>query len=145
MYVTKHTDYAFRTLMLLAIQTPGELMSIEEISESLHVSRAHMMKVVNRLSTLNVVETVRGRHGGVRLWGSHEDINIGAVFRQLEEIDPIINCEDGPCVFHGACRLDGIFRDAAEAFMQELDQYTLADLVVRKPMLQRLIRRHLSS
>lgn len=145
MYVTKNTDYAFRTLMLLAIQPPGDLLSIEEISTSLKVSRTHLMKVVNKLSTLEVVETVRGRRGGVRLWADHTDINLGAVFRQLEEIDQIINCDDGPCVFRGVCKLNNIFYDAAESFMQELDKYTLADLVERKPPLRKAILRRFDS
>lgn len=145
MYVTKHTDYAFRTLMLLAIQQQGVLISIEEISEALKVSRTHLMKVVNRLATLELVETVRGRNGGVRLSSDHEDINIGTVFRQLEEIDQIINCDDGPCVLRGVCKLDKLFQDATESFMQELDQYTLADLVVQKTQLRKAIRWHLNS
>ncbi len=128
--------------MLLAIQESSVLMSIEQISESLKVSRTHMMKVVNRLATLELVETVRGRHGGVRLWCDHKDINIGTVFRQLEEIDQIINCDDGPCVLRGVCKLEKLFQDAAESFIQELDQYTLADLVIHKSILHHAIYRH---
>ncbi len=139
MYITKNTDYSFRTLMLLAVQPPDQLISIEEISASLDVSKAHLMKVVNRLATLDLVETVRGRYGGVKLRDSEKAINIGEVFRQLEEIEKIIDCDDGPCVFRGACRLDKIFQDAAEAFMQELDQYTLADLMRRKSQLRQIV------
>ena len=139
MYITKNTDYSFRTLMLLAVQPSEQLTSIEQISASLQVSRAHLMKVVNRLATLALLETVRGRHGGVRLMSDASDINIGTVFRQLEEIDKIIDCDDGPCVFQGACKLDKIFRDASEAFMAELDQYTLADLVRRKSQLLKVL------
>ena len=145
MYVTKHTDYSFRTLMLLALQKQDVLMSIEEISESLNVSGTHLMKVVNRLATLELVETVRGRNGGVRLWCNLEEINIGVVFRELEEIEEIINCDDGPCLFRGICSLDKMFHDAAESFIRELDKYTLADLVHNKPQLQTVIRRHLNS
>lgn len=120
-------------------------MSIEEISESLNVSRTHLMKVVNRLASLELVKTVRGRYGGVRLWCDLEDINIGAVFRELEEIEEIINCDDGPCLFRGVCNLDKMFQDASESFIRELDKYTLADLVHNKPQLQAVIRRHLNS
>lgn len=145
MYVTKHTDYSFRTLMLLAMQKPDMLMSIAEISKSLNISKTHLMKVVNRLATLELVETVRGRHGGVRLWCNLEDVNIGTVFRELEEIEVIINCGDGPCLFLGICRLDKMFHDAAESFVRELDRYTLADLVHNKLQLQTVIRRHVKS
>ncbi len=139
MYITKQTDYSLRTLMLLALQPPGELMSIEEISNTFEISRAHLMKVVNQLAQLDLVETVRGRTGGVRIHYDHSEINIGEVFRQLEEITELINCDDGPCLFKGNCKLDLALKKASEAFLHELDQYTLADLVKRRSHLKKII------
>ena len=139
MYITKNTDYSLRTLMLLALQPPGELMSIEEISNTFAISRGHLMKVVNQMAQLDLVETVRGRTGGVRLHYNHSEINIGEVVRQLEEVTQIVNCEDGPCLFNGNCRLDYAFQKATKAFLQELDQYTLADLVKQRSHLQNIV------
>lgn len=139
MYITKNTDYSLRTLMLLALQPPGELISIEEISGTFRISKAHLMKIVNQLSNLNLVETVRGRRGGVRLHHDHSRINIGNVFRQLEEITNIVDCDDGPCLFQGACALDKALQKATDAFLSELDQYTLADLVKRRAHLQKIV------
>ncbi len=145
MYITKQTDYSLRTLMLLALQPPGELMSIEEISNTFSISRGHLMKVVNQLAQLDLVETVRGRTGGVRIHYDHSEINIGEVFRQLEEITEIVNCDDGPCLFQGNCRLDYIFEKATQAFLNELDQHTLADLVKRRSHLQKIILHGIST
>lgn len=139
MYITKYTDYSLRTLMLLALQPPDHLMSIEEISNTFAISRGHLMKVVNQLAQLDLVETVRGRTGGVRLHYDHSEINIGEVFRQLEEIGELVNCEDGPCLFMGNCKLDSLLRKATDAFLHELDQYTLADLVKRRSHMQNII------
>ena len=139
MYITKQTDYSLRTLMLLALQPPQALMSIEEISKSLAISRAHLMKIVNQLAQLDLVETVRGRAGGVRLHYDHSEINIGQVFRDLGEITSIVDCDSGPCLFRGDCKLDYAFQKASEAFVNELDQYTLADLVKRRSHLQKIV------
>ena len=139
MYITKNTDFSLRTLMLLAIQPDGELLSIDTISSTLSLSKAHLMKIVNQLAVLDFVETVRGRHGGVRLHYALEEINIGDVFRQLEEITVLVDCHDGPCIFQGSCTLDRAFRSATEAFLKELDSYTLADLVKRKGHLQKIV------
>ena len=139
MYITKQTDYSLRTLMLLALQPQDELMSIGEISNALNISRAHLMKIVNQLAQLDIVETVRGRSGGVRIHYDHSEINIGQVFRDLEEITDIVNCDDGPCVFKGSCKLHDAFQKASQAFLHELDQYTLADLVKRRSQLQKII------
>lgn len=139
MYITKQTDFSLRTLMLLALQPPGELMSIEEISSTFEISRAHLMKVVNQLAQLDLVETVRGRTGGVRIHYDHSEINVGEVFRQLEEITELVNCDEGPCLFKGNCKLDQALKKASDAFLRELDQYTLADLVKRRSHLQKII------
>jgi len=114
MYITKQTDYSLRTLMLLALQPPEELVSIEEISNTLDISRAHLMKIVNQLAQLDLVETVRGRTGGVRIQYDHSEINIGQVFRDLEEITNIVNCDEGPCLFQGNCKLSEAFDKASE-------------------------------
>lgn len=62
----------------------------------------------------------------------------------MEEIVRIIDCGDGPCVLSGACRLEKVFRDAAELFVSKLDEYTLADLVGRPGRAQSAILRRLS-
>lgn len=142
MYITKNTDYSLRTLMLLALKPADELMSIEEISDTLSVSKAHLMKVVNTLATLELVETVRGRNGGVRLYQDHGEINIGYVFRQLDEVTDIVDCHGEPCLFVGSCELSKIFNSATEAFLEELDNYTLADLVKKRGRLQKIVFRH---
>ena len=125
--------------MLLALQKKGELLSIEEISVQLSVSKAHLMKIINQLAALEFVETVRGRYGGVRLYDKPADINIGDIFRQLEEITEIVDCSDGPCLFQGSCVLNTAFEKATEAFLQTLDAYTLADLVRKRSHLQKIV------
>ena len=142
MFITKNADYSLRTLMLLALNPPEELMSVEDISNTLSVSKAHMMKVVNQLATLELVETIRGRSGGVRLLHDKSEINIGTAFRQLDEISNIVDCESDPCVFNGVCKLRKIFDQATDAFLEELDKYTLADLVKKRSHLQKIVFRN---
>jgi len=139
MHITKNTDYSLRTLMLLALQEGDDRISIEEISQTFGISRGHLMKIVNQLAHLSLVDTSRGRNGGVRLDLDHADINIGSVVRQLEEVTQIVNCDEGPCLFRGACNLERAFQKATEAFLTELDQYTLADLVRQRTHLQKIV------
>jgi Rrf2 family nitric oxide-sensitive transcriptional repressor len=96
------------------------------------------MKVVNDLGRKGYLDNVRGRNGGIRLRRRPRDINIGQVVRDTEELD-VIGClgQRGYCPIERVCVLRGVLRDAAEAFVAELEAYTLADLI--KP------RRELSS
>jgi Rrf2 family transcriptional regulator, nitric oxide-sensitive transcriptional repressor len=58
------------------------------------------------------------------------DINVGQVVRDTEELD-VIGCleQRGYCPIQRACVLRGVLRDATDAFLAELDAYTLADLI----------------
>jgi Rrf2 family nitric oxide-sensitive transcriptional repressor len=127
--LTLHTDYALRCLIRIGI-ADGKLITINDISQSFDVSKQHLMKVVNALGRKGYLETVRGRNGGIRLSRRPRDINIGQVVRDTEELD-VIGClgQRGYCPIQRICVLSGVLRDATEAFLAELDAYTLADLI----------------
>ncbi len=129
MRLTLHTDYALRCLIRIGI-ADGKLITINDISQSFDVSKQHLMKVVNALGRKGYLETVRGRNGGIRLSRRPRDINIGQVVRDTEELD-VIGClgQRGYCPIQRICVLSGVLRDATEAFLAELDAYTLADLI----------------
>jgi Rrf2 family nitric oxide-sensitive transcriptional repressor len=137
MRLTLHTDYALRALIRVGI-ADGKLITINDIALSFDISKQHLMKVANDLSRKGYLDTVRGRNGGIRLRRPPRDINIGQVVRDTEDID-VIGCLErrGYCPIQRVCVLRGVLRDATEAFLAELDAYTLADLI--KP------RRELSS
>jgi Rrf2 family nitric oxide-sensitive transcriptional repressor len=76
MRLTLWTDYALRTLIFVGAK--GErLATIAEIAESFDISKAHLMKVVNRLGQQGYLDTVRGKGGGIRLARSPVEIRVG--------------------------------------------------------------------
>lgn len=95
MRLSSYTDYALRTLVFLALR-PDELATIHEIAETYEISRNHLMKVVQQLSLLGFVESVRGRGGGLRLGRPAEDIRIGDVVRATEQDLDIVECFSPP-------------------------------------------------
>jgi len=129
MRLTLHTDYALRALIRVAI-ADGKLITINDIAQSFDISKQHLMKVVNDLSRKGYLETLRGRNGGIRLRRRPRDINLGQVVRDTEDLD-LIGCleQHGYCPIQRVCVLRGVLRDATEAFLAELDAYTLADLI----------------
>lgn len=132
MRLTTHTDYALSVLMALAV-IDDRLVTIEELAARQHVSRNHLMKVVQTLVGHGLVKGVRGRRGGLALARPAAEIRVGAVVRLTEADMQLVACLGAApetCVFSGACRLTGAFRDAIEAFFTELDRLTLADLVL---------------
>ncbi|USQ74307.1 Rrf2 family transcriptional regulator (plasmid) [Roseomonas mucosa] len=129
MRLTRFTDYSLRTLMFLCLRD-GENSSIAEIASAYGISEHHLTKVVHRLGQLGLVQTTRGRNGGLRLGRRPEDIVLGQVVRQTEEDLAIVECFGGGCCpIAGVCELQRALAEALQAFLLVLDRHTLADLV----------------
>ncbi|MCB8875958.1 RrF2 family transcriptional regulator [Acidisoma silvae] len=135
MKLTRYTDYALRVLIHLAADQ-GELASIGRIAARYDISQNHLMKVVQDLGRAGFVETVRGRHGGLRLGRPAGDINIGALVRHTEGGFDLVDCEG--CVIAHACGLPRLLAEATRAFLAVLDRYTLADVAARPTELRAL-------
>jgi Rrf2 family nitric oxide-sensitive transcriptional repressor len=142
MRLTLHTDYALRLLMLLAIE-PDELHTIEEVARRYGISRNHLMKVVQTLGQEKLIESLRGRGGGLRLGRPAASINVGAVVRATEDSFALVECFDrarNTCIAAPACGLRGPLEEALQAFLAVLDRYSLADLIRNPGSLRRMRR-----
>ncbi|WP_348627903.1 Rrf2 family transcriptional regulator [Shinella zoogloeoides] len=139
--MTLHTDYALRMLIYLASRRDG-VCTVNDVAEAYGLSRNHLLKVAQTLRDLDLVETVRGRSGGIRLGKKPEDIGIGALVRATEEEFSLAECMQtggGRCVISPACRLKGMLHEALGAFLAVLDKYTLADIVLDRALLRPLL------
>jgi Rrf2 family nitric oxide-sensitive transcriptional repressor len=135
MRLTSYTDYALRTLMFLALNR-DRLVTIGDIAETHNIAKNHLTKVVHQLGTLGYVETVRGRSGGLRLGREPADIRIGDVVRDTETDFYIAACFDenaAGCLYSASCELKGTLSRATSAFLEVLDNVTLAQVMARDP------------
>lgn len=140
MRLTLWTDYALRTLIYVGAKG-GQLSTIAEIAESFDISKTHLMKVVNKLAQQGYLESVRGKGGGIKLGRPPARITVGAVVRETEDDLAVIGCLAGAgfCRIEGCCVLRGALRKATSAFLETLDGYTLADLLVPRERLASLL------
>lgn len=129
MHLTRYTDYAMRVLLYLGRQ-PEKLCSITEISGAYAISQNHLMKVVSDLVNAGYLESVRGRHGGIRLARPPSEISVGTLIRHTEEDFELVECSS--CLIAPACGLTSVLDEALSAFLRVLDVYTLADLLARQ-------------
>lgn len=140
MRLTVFTDYALRVLMYLALD-PGRRVTIRDVAEDYGVSRNHLMKVVNKLTRAEFVESSRGVNGGLLLAHAPEDIVVGDVVRHTEDDFALVECfrDDNACVITPSCHLKQVLYEARESFFGVLDSYTIADLVQDHRGLTRLL------
>ena len=91
MRLTRYTDYALRTLIYLGLNE-SRVSSIAEIARAYGISESHLTKVVHQLGRIGLVQTTRGRGGGLRLARPPAEIVVGAVVRQTEEDLALVEC-----------------------------------------------------
>jgi Rrf2 family transcriptional regulator, nitric oxide-sensitive transcriptional repressor len=141
MKLTTFTDYSLRVLIYLAAQ-PKQRATIATIAASFEVSENHLTKVVHFLGKSGWLANVRGKGGGLELAMPPEMICIGEVVRQTEGDSVPAECfaeGGGECSIAGICRLSGVLAEAVRAFYGALDRYTLADLVLNRQALARVM------
>ncbi len=139
------TDYALRVLIYLGVH-PERTVPTAEIAHAYAISVDHVTKAAKALTRQGLLRAVRGASGGLRLAKPAEQIGIGDVVRRFEADRVPVTClrsntDDTRCAIEVACTLRGAFERAQAAFYQELDRYSLADLLTRQSTLVRLLKR----
>ncbi len=133
MRLTQWTDYTLRVLMYCAAsQDRAQPVTITEIAQAHGISRSHLTKIVQQLAASGLLDTMRGRGGGMRLMRPAAEINIGAVVRSTETDFDMVECFDAAsntCRMSEHCHMKGLLTRATQAYLAVLDAVTLADLV----------------
>lgn len=132
MRLTMYTDYSLRVLLYVGVKGKDKLSTVQEISDAYNISKNHLTKVTHELGKMGLIETIRGRGGGIRLKLSPSEINIGETVRKAEDDFHLVecfNCAINQCVITPVCRLKGVLHEALDAYFKVLDSYTLADFV----------------
>lgn len=138
MQLTSFTAYGLSALIYMASLLKDKRTNITEVANVYGVSRNHMVKIINQLSRCGLVAAVRGKNGGIYLSKPAEQIRIGDVVRLLEPL-ALVNCCSDFGHITSACRLKKILNQAIELFLNELDKYTLVDLIKNNKLLYKLL------
>ncbi|MGJ8528406.1 iron-responsive transcriptional regulator RirA [Maritalea sp.] len=130
MRLTKQSNYAIRILMYCA--SNDGLSRIGEIASFYDISETFLFKILQILNHSGFVQTVRGRHGGIKLKRPAADIKLGEVVRATEDNFALAECFEGggdiSCPLTGTCGLNHALHRALDAFLSVLDEYTIEDL-----------------
>lgn len=140
MQLTKQTNYALRTLVYCAATAPRQCR-VADIAHAYGVSELSLFKYIKPLVDRGLLETVRGRHGGIRLGRPAETITMREVVETTEEGFALAECfeEGADCPLIGQCDINAALAVALEAFLSALGGYTIADLAARQGLLRDLL------
>ena len=107
-------------ILILVGQQGGDIITAAEISEQLAIPLVQVKKLVAWLVRAQLLRSIMGRNGGVRLDASAFDMPLGKLITSLEEADQGLTNRDP---------WGKVLRNAFSAWVASLDHHTLGDLV----------------
>jgi Rrf2 family nitric oxide-sensitive transcriptional repressor len=128
--LAEYTDYSLRVLMYCA-RHADRRVTVAELAERQGLPRNQVMKIVADFARHGLLQTARGRGGGVRLLRPADQIRVGDVVRLSETDFRMAECFDdagGSCALAAGCRLRRLFAEALRAYLGTLDGVTLAEI-----------------
>jgi Rrf2 family iron-responsive transcriptional regulator len=135
MRLTRQSSYAIRTLIYCAVNSPN-LSHIADIARAHSISELFLFKLIKPLVEGGLLQTVRGRKGGIRLGRPADQITLLDTIKLTEENFAMAECFEGGgdvlCPLADACDLNAALREALGAFFDVLDGYTIADLAGKR-------------
>jgi Rrf2 family transcriptional regulator, iron-responsive regulator len=138
MRLTKQSSYAIRALMYCALNDPN-LSQVSAISKAFGISEAFLFKLIKPLVKNGILATVRGRNGGIRLARPASEITVFESIRLTEDSFALAPCFEefgDDCPLIGVCNFHDVLQSALQAFFDELNSRTIADLVANDDILK---------
>jgi Rrf2 family protein len=83
MQISEAASLALHSMVLLASK-PEKIFSVREIAFTLHVSEAHLSKVLQRLARVGLVTSNRGPKGGFVLGKKSNEITLLEVYEAID-------------------------------------------------------------
>ncbi|MBI4115847.1 MAG: Rrf2 family transcriptional regulator [Candidatus Omnitrophica bacterium] len=132
MKLTKRGEYGLRALLALAMVHGQRTLSLREISSKENLPTKFLEQIMMVLKRSNLVESVKGKHGGYSLSRSPEKITVGEVIRAVDgPLAPIANAREIQKQIQKVDRHAGLYvilLDVRNAISEILDHKSLADI-----------------
>ncbi|MEP3435384.1 MAG: iron-responsive transcriptional regulator RirA [Hoeflea sp.] len=141
MRLTRQTNYAVRILMYCAAND-APLSRIGDIAKAYSVSELFLFKILQPLTKSGLIQSVRGRNGGIRLGRAAGKISLLDVVKVTEDNFAMAECfenDASECPLIDSCALNSALRKALGAFFDVLSSYSIEDLVTARPSINFLL------
>ncbi len=100
-----------------------------------NISLNHLVKVIHRLAQLGYINSSKGKVGGIKLAFSPSSMKLGDIIEKLEPNMDIVECfnkNTNSCRITNSCQFKHFIKEANEAFIKTLNNYTLEDAMITK-------------
>lgn len=130
MLLSKSCVYGLRSSLYLATTQKGEYTSIKEMSENLDISFHFLTKTLQKLTASDLLESLQGPKGGVRLARSGDKIFLLDIVVAIDGNDLLTSCVLGlpGCGVEKPCPLHAIWTTTREEIKQMLETTSLTEM-----------------
>lgn len=129
--LSKTWDYALKAMCYIA-DHPNAMLQIHDIAESQEISESHLRLIIADLNKHNILQTVRGRNGWVKLTKSPAEISVFDILSSVWEELGITDCtKDVYCAKKSDCYTTDVLWNLQKWFNSLLKMHTL-DKIVKK-------------
>ncbi len=142
MKLSQRGEYALRALLVLGLNSEGDVVRIQTISEQQNIPTRFLEQILNDLKSAGFVQSRRGVAGGYRLVRRPEEITLAAVVRHIEGALAPVSCvserfyQKCSCPDESRCAIRSVMKEVREAIVKVAERITIAELCERSRNLQ---------
>ena len=131
MKLTQGADYGMAAVLYLSQRGEDCCYSLDEISRATEIPEEFLRKIFQILVKSGIINSFKGRGGGVSLARSPKDITVAEVIRPLEGEMGLVRClrEKEDCPRSSECMVSNFWRKAQQNFLEILNKTTIKDLI----------------
>src|SRR5574341_50637 len=124
-------EYALKALIYLAGQKNSHPVQVKEIAQVEEIPKYFLAKILNFLDHRNLVESVKGPGGGIKLSRPANRIKVGElieVFEGIDHLDKICILGVDGCQEPRSCALNKEWKQFRQALKKKIRKLTIADM-----------------
>lgn len=126
MKYSKATNYALHIMAHLAVVSPQQRVSVQQLADQQGISPSYLSKILTRLVKARMIESSPGVSGGYKLSANWETISFLEVIHAIEGSASLF---DGCLNDNPNCFIQQVMTSAEETMEEELRTQTIANLV----------------
>ncbi len=131
-FIKREYDYAIRICAYLANFYQKEHKSVPEVSKKLYLTVPFTTKIVHQLKNKDIIETVQGKYGGIRLSVSPGKLSLYNIVNAMGFDMTINECVRTPgiCPIVNNCKIHRFFLSQEDMIIENLKNATINDFII---------------
>lgn len=131
-FFTRENDFAIRICAYLAEKKQGEHVPISVISQKLFITRPFATKIIYKLKTSKIIDTIQGKSGGVFLNVDPENLSLFDILQATGFDSHLNECLklDAICPFKKECEIRSFFVEKENDLFNSLKEKKISEFKI---------------